>query len=125
MYTLLFPREAKPHSNPKNLADVIPGFGGVVSAKVNCAGNRVSIQTVTVSTAFIYFSYICCTSFPSIFKSLLEHCLIEFFSSSISHIVINLVYRFERLNNALILSWNHHIHLLKNVSYNMYHVSQL
>ncbi|GFS01827.1 intraflagellar transport protein 140 homolog [Elysia marginata] len=40
-------REAKPHSNPKNLADVIPGFGAVVSAKVNCAGNRVSIQAVT------------------------------------------------------------------------------
>ncbi|GFO12432.1 intraflagellar transport protein 140 homolog, partial [Plakobranchus ocellatus] len=40
-------REAKPHSSPKNLADVIPGFGAVVSAKVNCAGNRVSVQAIT------------------------------------------------------------------------------
>ncbi|KAH9494870.1 hypothetical protein Btru_015870 [Bulinus truncatus] len=37
-------REAKPHSNPKNLQDIIPSFGAVISAKVNCTGNRVSIQ---------------------------------------------------------------------------------
>ncbi|XP_050392806.2 intraflagellar transport protein 140 homolog [Patella vulgata] len=36
-------REAKAHSNAKALADLIPGFGTVISAKCNCTGNRVSV----------------------------------------------------------------------------------
>ncbi|BFZ17235.1 hypothetical protein BsWGS_20274 [Bradybaena similaris] len=40
-------REAKAHSSPKNIAEVISGFGGIISAKVNCAGSRVSVQVTT------------------------------------------------------------------------------
>ncbi|XP_059152845.1 intraflagellar transport protein 140 homolog [Physella acuta] len=40
-------REAKAHSSPKNLAEVIPGFGSIICAKVNCAGNRVSVQVIS------------------------------------------------------------------------------
>ncbi|XP_076446737.1 intraflagellar transport protein 140 homolog [Babylonia areolata] len=40
-------REAKAHTNPKNLADIVPGFGSVVSAKVCCNGSRVSILVKT------------------------------------------------------------------------------
>ncbi|CAL1531559.1 unnamed protein product [Lymnaea stagnalis] len=39
-------REAKAHSSPKNLQDVIPGFGSTINAKVNCVGNRVSVQVL-------------------------------------------------------------------------------
>ncbi|KAK7004477.1 intraflagellar transport protein 140 [Biomphalaria glabrata] len=39
-------REAKSHSNPKNLQDIIPSFGSIINAKINCAGNRVSIQVM-------------------------------------------------------------------------------
>jgi intraflagellar transport protein 140 len=42
-------REAKAHTNPKNLADIVPGFGTIVSAKVCCTGNKVSILVKTVS----------------------------------------------------------------------------
>lgn len=40
-------REAKAHTNPKNLADIVPGFGMILSAKVSCSGNRVSILVKT------------------------------------------------------------------------------
>ncbi|ESO81986.1 hypothetical protein LOTGIDRAFT_223604 [Lottia gigantea] len=36
-------REAKAHTNPKILSDIIPGFGTILSAKCNCTGNRVSV----------------------------------------------------------------------------------
>ncbi|XP_064637216.1 intraflagellar transport protein 140 homolog [Lineus longissimus] len=36
-------REAKQHASPKNLHDVIPGFGRIESVRVNSTGNRVSI----------------------------------------------------------------------------------
>ena len=42
-------REAKAHTNPKNLADIVPGFGTIISAKVSCNGSRVSILVKTVS----------------------------------------------------------------------------
>lgn len=35
-------REAKPHSHPKNLHDLVPGFGGLLACKVNCNGTKVS-----------------------------------------------------------------------------------
>ena len=44
-------REAKAHTNPKNLADVVPGFGSVVGAKVCCNGSRVSIMVKAVSVS--------------------------------------------------------------------------
>ncbi|XP_052071458.1 intraflagellar transport protein 140 homolog isoform X2 [Mytilus californianus] len=37
-------REAKAHSQPKNLSEVIPGFGGIVSCKCNCNGTKVSLM---------------------------------------------------------------------------------
>ncbi|KAK7111421.1 intraflagellar transport protein 140 homolog [Littorina saxatilis] len=36
-------REAKAHTNPKNLSEIIPGFGTIISAKVCSNGSRVSI----------------------------------------------------------------------------------
>lgn len=42
-------REAKAHTNPKNLADIVPGFVGVIGAKVNCNGSKVSLLMRTVS----------------------------------------------------------------------------
>ncbi|XP_041362442.1 intraflagellar transport protein 140 homolog [Gigantopelta aegis] len=38
-------REAKMHCNPKDLADFVHDFGGVISIRCNAAGNRVSILT--------------------------------------------------------------------------------
>ncbi|XP_043945229.1 intraflagellar transport protein 140 homolog [Protopterus annectens] len=36
-------REAKAHSNVKNMSELIPGFGGIVSAKCNANGGKVSL----------------------------------------------------------------------------------
>ncbi|OWF41021.1 intraflagellar transport protein 140 homolog [Mizuhopecten yessoensis] len=36
-------REAKPTSQPKNLGDVIPGFNGILSARCNSNGSKVSV----------------------------------------------------------------------------------
>ncbi|XP_052768007.1 intraflagellar transport protein 140 homolog [Mya arenaria] len=35
-------REAKPHSHPKNLHELVPGFGSLQACKVNCNGTKVS-----------------------------------------------------------------------------------
>ncbi|XP_053388212.1 LOW QUALITY PROTEIN: intraflagellar transport protein 140 homolog, partial [Mercenaria mercenaria] len=35
-------REAKPHSHPKNLHELVPGFGSLLACKVNCNGTKVS-----------------------------------------------------------------------------------
>ena len=48
-FTYLFFREAKPHSHPKNLHDLIPGFGGLVACRVNCNGSKVSAAVKQVS----------------------------------------------------------------------------
>lgn len=51
-------REAKAHTNPKNLSDIVPGFAGIVNAKVNCNGSRVSILMKNVEggvDAKLYF----------------------------------------------------------------------
>lgn len=57
VFSLVQNREAKAHSSPKNIAEVISGFGGIISAKVNCAGSRVSVQVMTVSHIFKFTSY--------------------------------------------------------------------
>ena len=36
-------REAKASSSPKNLPEVIPDFGSIVSVQCNCVGSKVSI----------------------------------------------------------------------------------
>ncbi|XP_075422551.1 intraflagellar transport protein 140 homolog isoform X2 [Ascaphus truei] len=38
-------REAKPHSNCKNLSEVVPGLGRIASVKCNANGSKVSILT--------------------------------------------------------------------------------
>lgn len=43
-------REAKPHSHPKNLHELVPGFGGLLACKVNCNGTKVSAAIKMVST---------------------------------------------------------------------------
>lgn len=48
-------REAKAHATPKNMADVIPAFGTVISAKVNCNGSRISMLVKCVSVFFVSF----------------------------------------------------------------------
>ena len=45
-------REAKMHCNPKDLADFVHDFGGVISVRCNAAGNRVSILTKKVRVIF-------------------------------------------------------------------------
>ena len=40
------------HCNPKDLADFVHDFGGVISVRCNAAGNRVSILTKKVRFNF-------------------------------------------------------------------------
>ncbi len=42
-------REAKAVVQPKNFGDVIPGIGGIVSAKCNCNGSKVSLVVSKVN----------------------------------------------------------------------------
>ncbi len=42
-------REARPHSHPKNLHELIPGFGSLLACKVNCNGTKVSAAIKMVS----------------------------------------------------------------------------
>ncbi|XP_071106694.1 intraflagellar transport protein 140 homolog [Haliotis cracherodii] len=37
-------REAKAHSNPKNISESVHDFGTILSARCNCSGNRVSVM---------------------------------------------------------------------------------
>ena len=80
-------REAKAHTNPKNLADIVPGFGTIVSAKVSCNGSRVSILVKTVSVVV----FICFLIF--LFCSVKKRHMSEWFSfDSLNRILRNHVY---------------------------------
>ncbi|XP_060569057.1 intraflagellar transport protein 140 homolog [Ruditapes philippinarum] len=52
-------REAKPHSHPKNLHELVPGFGSLLACKVNCNGTKVSaaikMQGGTQTDPKLYF----------------------------------------------------------------------
>lgn len=51
-------REAKPHSQPRNLGEIIPGFGSIISCKCNCSGTRVSVLVKSTNDAIdpkLYF----------------------------------------------------------------------
>jgi hypothetical protein len=44
-------REAKHHSNPKNLEEAIDDFGEIIAATCNSSGTKVSITVAKVQTS--------------------------------------------------------------------------
>ena len=52
-------REAKPHSHPKNLHELVPGFGGLLACKINCNGTKVSaaVKMVSITCGKICHNY--------------------------------------------------------------------
>jgi len=57
-------REAKPHSHPKNLHELVPGFGGLLACKINCNGTKVSAAVKMVSKHVVKYVTIIFFPFP-------------------------------------------------------------